>query len=248
MMEMIAKLQAAQYEDTFFHRLDPRVKIALTLLFSLVGPLMNSPVALAGLTLLAASYMLFAGLWRILLCVTGFFLLSMVMYVFFEALIFRRPPRYLEYLTLTLTMLPIMCGGLLLGMTTSLEKLITGLGKLGMPAGMRYAIMVAMRYVAILGRELRHVVQAMRVRGVMPGWKDFFKKPLPALRILLVPLLIRSFKVADRMGAAAELRGLSAPGNSLSLAELELTADDLVFLSVNLAMVSFLWVISNSAM
>jgi energy-coupling factor transport system permease protein len=145
-------------------------------------------------------------------------------------------------------MLPILCGGLLLGMTTSLEKLVTGLGRLGMPAGMRYTIMVAMRYIATLGSELRQVLLAMRVRGVLPSWQDLFGRPGRTLRILLVPLLIRSFKVVDRMGAAAELRGLSRPGNRLELAEVEFDADDQIFLAANIAVVISLWGASSFAM
>lgn len=157
-MKIIAKFQVAQYNDTFFHRLDPRVKIALALLFALIGPLMDSPSKLAGLTILAGGYMLLAGMVRTLLVVTAFFLLSMLTYLFSEALIFKRPPEYLEYLTLNFTMMPIMFGGLLFGMTTTLEKLVTGLGKLGIPVGMRYAVIVALRYVSMLGRELGHAI------------------------------------------------------------------------------------------
>ncbi|HIQ38204.1 MAG TPA: energy-coupling factor transporter transmembrane protein EcfT [Desulfocapsa sulfexigens] len=242
-MEMIARLQASQYDDSFFHHLDPRVKMGLALIFSLIGPLIENPIMLGVLTFMAMSYLLMAGLGRVLLFIGAFFVVSMVLYLFIEALILNRPPQYIEYLTLVLTMLPIMCIGLLLGMTTSIEKLITALGKLGMPAGMRYAVMVAMRYVAVVGREMHHVIQGMRVRGVMPGWKGLFKNPVYTARIILVPLLIRSFKVADRMGAAAELRGLSAPGNNLQLAELSMTADDWIFLSANLLMVVILWFI-----
>jgi len=242
-MEMIARLQVSQYDDSFFHHLDPRVKMGLALIFSLIGPLIENPLMLGVLSFMAMGYLLMAGLGRMLAFIAVFFLVSMVLYLFIEALILSRPPQYMEYLVLVLTMLPIMCIGLLLGMTTSIEKLITALGKLGMPAGMRYAIMVAMRYVAVVGREMRHVIQAMKVRGVMPGWKEIFKHPVSTARIILVPLLIRSFKVSDRMGAAAELRGLSAPGNNLQLAKLTMTADDWTFLFANLLMVVILWLI-----
>jgi energy-coupling factor transporter transmembrane protein EcfT len=56
----------------------------------------------------------------------------------------------------------------------------------------------------------------------------------------LIPMLIRSFKVADRMGAAAELRGLSAPANKLSLAELRLKNEDWLFLTANLTLMTTL--------
>lgn len=247
-MEMVSRLQAAQYDESFFHYLDPRVKMGLALIFSIIGPLIEHPLMLGMLTISAMSYLLLAGQGKILAFIGAFFVISMVMYLFIEALILAREPKVMEYLILTLTMLPIMCIGLLLGMTTPIEKLITALGKLGMPAGIRYAIMVAMRYVAMVGREMRHVIQAMKVRGVMPGWKDLCKHPLYSIRIILVPLLIRSFKVADRMGAAAELRGLSAPGNDLQLAELSMTSDDWIFLITNLVMVGGLWLISNSMM
>ena len=247
-MEMIARMQAVQYQDSFFHRLDPRVKIGVVFLFSMIGPLIENTTGLAILSLVAAGYLLLAGLKKILLFMTGFYLLSMLMYLFIEAIILQRPPAYLQYLTLTLTMLPIMCGGFLLGMTTSLEKLITGLGKLGIPAGMRYAIMVAMRYVSMLGQELRLMVQSMKVRGVMPDWKTCILHPLHTLRIFLIPMLIRSFKVADRMGAAAELRGLSSPGNKLSLADLRITSEDHIFFFANLILLMFLWAISNFTM
>jgi energy-coupling factor transport system permease protein len=247
-MEMVSRLQAAQYGESFFHSLDPRVKMGLALIFSLIGPLIENQLMLGILTITAMSYLLLAGQRRVLLFIGAFFVISMVMYLFIEALILSRPPKFMEYLTLTLTMLPIMCIGLLLGMTTSIEKLVTALGKLGMPTGMRYAVMVAMRYVAMLGREMRHVVQAMKVRGVMVGWKDPFTHPVSTMRIILIPLLIRSFKVADRMGAAAELRGLSAPDNELQLAELSMKSEDWIFLVTNLALVGGLWLISNSVM
>ncbi len=247
-MDMVSRLQASQYDESFFHYLDPRVKMGLALIFSFIGPLIGNPLMLGILTITAISYLFFAGQGRMLLFIGAFFVISMVAYLFIEALILNRPPKFMEYLTLTLTMLPIMCIGLLLGLTTSIEKLITALGRLGMPTGIRYAIMVAMRYVAMVGREMRHVVQAMKVRGVMVSWKDFFKHPVSTVRIILVPLLIRSFKVADRMGAAAELRGLSAPDNDLQLAELSMTNDDWIFLSSNLVLVGTLWIISNSGM
>jgi len=242
-MEMIAQIQAVQYGAGFFYRLDPRVKIGLVLLFSLIGPLIKQPVALVILSMVSCGYLLGARLKKTLLYTITFYILFMVMYLLIEAVILRRPPKYQEYLTLTLTMLPIMCGGLLLGMTTTLEKLIAALESFGVPAGMRYAVMVTIRYVAMLGRELRHMVQAMRVRSVMPCWKDIFCQPLVAIRIVLLPMLIRSFKIADRMGAAAELRGLSAPDNNLSLASLRLRQEDRVFLAANLFLVFALWVI-----
>jgi len=247
-MEMVSRLQASQYDESFFHYLDPRVKMGLALIFSLIGPLIENPLMLGVLTFTAVSYLFLAGQGKMLLFISAFFIISMVLYLFIEAIILNRPPKFVEYLTLSLTMLPIMCIGLLLGMTTSIEKLITALGKLGMPTGIRYAIMVAMRYVAMVGQEMRHVVLAMKVRGVMVGWKDLFRHPATAIRIILVPLLIRSFKVADRMGAAAELRGLSAPENDLELAELSMKSDDWIFLIANLILVGTLWIISNSVM
>lgn len=247
-MEMIARLQASQYNESFFHHLDPRVKIALALLFSLVGPLIDKPLLLGALTIIAMGYLLLAGHGTILMIICAFSVISMLVYLFVESLIFRRPPQYMQYLTLTLTMLPIMCVGLLLGFTTSMEKLITALGKLRIPSGIRYATMVAMRYLSMVGREMRHIVQAMKVRGVITGWKDFVRHPLKMTRIALIPMLIRSFTVADRMGAAAELRGLSAPGNRLQLAELSMTKIDWIFLVANITAVGALWIISHSAM
>lgn len=247
-MEMISRLQASQYDTSFFHHLDPRVKMALALIFSMIGPLIENPLMLGIFTMTAMSYLILAGQGKTLLFIVGFSVVSMVVYLFIEALIMSRPPKVIEYLTLTLTMLPIMCIGLLLGMTTSIEKLVTALGTLGMPTGIRYAIMVAMRYVSMVGREIRHVVQAMKVRGVMVGWKDLFRHPAKVVRVILIPLLIRSFKIADRMGAAAELRGLSAPDNKLCLAELSMTKVDWVFLIANIVMVGALWIISHSVM
>ena len=242
-MEMIARMQVVQYGDGFFNRLDPRVKIGVVFLFSLIGPLIQQPAALAILSLVACGYLIAAGLKKTLVYVAGFYTLSMATYLFIEAILLRRPPQYLEYLTLTLTMLPIMCGGLLLGMSTTLEKIIAGLAKLGVPAGARYAIMVAMRYIAMLGREQRHLLQAMRARRVLPGWKNLSCHPLAAMRTVLVPMLIRSFKVADRMGAAAELRGLSSPDNNLALTPLRINGEDIIFLSANLVLVLGLWAI-----
>lgn len=243
-MEILSRLQMSQYGEGFFYRLDPRVKMVFALALAIVCPLIARPLPLAVLTVVTAAYMLVAGLGRVLLVMAGFFSVSMAFYLFAESAVFRRGPRYLEYLTLMLTMFPIMCGGLLLGMTTTTERLVTALGRLGVPAGMRYAVMVTIRYASMLGREIRHAILGMRVRGVMPGARDLLARPQAAFYRLFVPLLIRSFRVADRMGAAAEMLGLTAPANNLTLAGLRLGPSDLVFLGANIALMVVLWGIS----
>ena len=111
-MEMVSRLQVSQYGESFFHSLDPRVKMGLALIFSLIGPLIESQLMLGILTITAMSYLILAGQGRILMFIGAFFVISMVMYLFVEALILSRPPKVMEYLKLTLTMLPIMCIGL----------------------------------------------------------------------------------------------------------------------------------------
>lgn len=241
-MKMLSIVQRKQYENTFFHRLDPRIKIAIGLLFSLTGPLMNESLPLAILTGLTLSYMLIARLAKALLFIVFFFIISMSSYLFIEALIFQRLPKYEEYTVLTLTMLPIMCWGLLLGMTTPLERLVTALAKFRMPTGARYAIMVALRYASVLEQETRHLINGIRVRGLVPRFSDLFSRPTYTLHLIIVPLLIRSFKILDRMAAAAELRGLSAPGDNLCFAPLQITSLDIAFFFFNLGVIATLWI------
>jgi len=244
-MEVLHRFQSAQYQDSFFHVLDPRVKIWLTTMVAFAAPQFESPAILASLVLLMSIYMLLAGLGRALLFITLFFLVSMLGYLLVEALILQEQPQYQSYVELSLTMLPIMASGLLLGMSTSLEKLLAALAWMRLPAAFCYTVMVAIRYAGMLGREVRQLHLGMRIREVLPSWQDLARRPGQSLCIMLLPLLVRSFKVADRLGASAELRGLSRRHSGQEV-ELRMTPRDWIFAVSNAVIMVILWFASTA--
>lgn len=91
------------------------------------------------------------------------------------------------------------------------EDLGNALVKMGMPYSAGFVMSTAMRFVPVIGRKARSVVEAQRARGIPlePGWKALRHYPA-----FLSPLLIQSFGLAEELAEAMEARGFGRPGRT----------------------------------
>ena len=91
------------------------------------------------------------------------------------------------------------------------EEVGAGLRKLGMPYGFSFILSTAMRYVPLIGRRIRLIMEAQTSRGI-----DL----RPRLRnagnfmALLMPLLVQSFLLAEELAMAMEARGFGLKGRT----------------------------------
>ena len=240
-MSLIARAQHFQQSDTIFHRMDPRAKMMVALLYSISCPLVANVWYLAGFTAVSIVFMLLARLHKMLYATMAFSFIPFLVYVPIEAWLWNKEPDFATYIRLYLTVTPIMYCGMILGFTTSLDRMMAALEKMRLPKPVRYGILVALRYLVMLESEAGMLFQGLKVRGLKPGWRDYFFRPMKVLRLVVIPMLIRSFKVTDQMAAAAELKGISAPTKPRKVQPLLFRTGDTFFVSFNLCLMVAAW-------
>ena len=242
-MSFIERAQHFQQLETFFHKMDPRAKMTVALLYSVCCPLINNVWILASLTLATMGFMVIARLGKLLCLTMTFSFIPFLIYIPIEAWLWNKSSDIVTYFRLYVTITPIMYCGMILGFTTSLDKMMAALEKLQMPKPVRYGIMVALRYLVMMESEAGMLFQGLKVRSIMPRFSDIFTAPMTVIRLIVVPMLIRSFKVADQMAAAAELKGVSAPTKPQKVHSISFALNDAGFVILNVTMMVTAWVL-----
>jgi energy-coupling factor transporter transmembrane protein EcfT len=92
----------------------------------------------------------------------------------------------------------------LLFQSLTVEELAQALKGLGVPWSFCFILATAMRYVSLLGRKLKSIVDAQRSRGIdlRPRLRN-----IPNLMALAVPFLVQSFQLSEDLAVALEARG-----------------------------------------
>ena len=105
-------------------------------------------------------------------------------------------------------------------------KLIASLDKLKMPRTATISLAVLFRFMPTVSMEFAAIRQAQKYRGI--GMRNIkLIKQLPKLfECTMVPLLIRTTKVADELTASAEVRGMKLTGQYNSYYEVKMQAKD----------------------
>lgn len=105
-------------------------------------------------------------------------------------------------------------------------KLIASLDKLKMPRTATISLAVLFRFMPTVSMEFASIRQAQKYRGI--GMRNIkLLKQLPKLfECTMVPLLIRTTKVADELTASAEVRGMKLTGKYNPYYEVKMQAKD----------------------
>ncbi len=211
------------------HRLDPRIKLLLTILYIVViflakniycyGALLVSAVAMVILSRLSLRVIL-KGIKPILFVL----LFTMIINVFFTkgeapALVtFWRISIYKEGIIravlMALRVVVLVVGtSVLLSYTTSpivltdaIESLLSPLKKIRVPVH-DFAMMmtIALRFIPTLVEETEKIINAQKARGASFDNGNIFKRA-KALVPILIPLFVSSFNRADELATAMECR------------------------------------------
>ena len=247
---MLTNITLGQYYpvDSPIHRLDPRVKLLLTLVYIVAVFLAKSwfgYLVLAGYVVLVARLarvplkLLFRGLkpLRVILIIT--FLLNLfftggdTVWVSFWIIRITREG-FLQALFYSLRLAFLVVGTSLLTLTTSpvslsdaLEVLLSPLKKIHFPAHELAMMMtIALRFVPTLLEEADKIMKAQMARGA-----DFESGNLiaraKAMVPLLVPLFVSAFRRASDLAMAMESRCYHGGEGRTRLRVLKLTRNDL---------------------
>ena len=209
---------------TPIHSLDPRVKIAWSMVVSFLAVILREPLLLGGLfALTLVPWCLvrppLARL-RLLLVLIGTTVLgTMISQGFFYGL----EPRT-EFLAVipglslckegllygavvSLRLLSVMAAGTLVVFTTYPSDLILAMTKLRVPHSFAFMLTLALRFLPEMIEQGKRILVAQQLRGA--GGKGFVSA-VSRFRYLIVPLLAVSLRSARQVALAAEVRAYSS--------------------------------------
>ena len=202
--------------------IDPRLKIVLLLMAGTLAVTLNTIASLLTLTLASGACLLVSGLtnpwkkrgavivvaiiWSTVLSQSLFYgqqprtpLLSFGPVVFWSEGLAHGLAQSLRFVGLTLA-------GIALAISTSPDRLLVAMQKLGMPSGLCFLTVTALRFMPTVGREMLTIRQARRMRS----GKRALMNPLDWLKVeirLLMPALARSLRRARALGESMHVRG-----------------------------------------
>jgi energy-coupling factor transport system permease protein len=220
--------------STFLHRLDPRTKVLLSLLFTLVIFIVSRPLAAAALTL--SLVVLWFAVKMPFKKIKGYvkFLSAIVLFITVLQVLFGPGPHYLLK-PLIPAGLPLSGGrgalkweGLVLGIvsglrllalvllmpmligTTAPNSLAQGLTRMGLNYKGAFIVTAAINLVPALEEEARVIIDAQKLRGLRAFEEGSVWDKLKAYPALAVPLIIAAMRRSQLMSFAMDSRAFGA--------------------------------------
>jgi energy-coupling factor transport system permease protein len=204
--------------NSFIHRLDPRVKIIIFLLTFVAILLFQNPLWMLPITVLIVAQLVISGalvnMRRIRYILIVLTVSSMILWNLFSTgetqLFWRISLESLNFaVARTMLMILMISAGMILITSTRNEELVNGMIRLGMPYRVGFAISTALRLVPTIVSSTITISQAQRSRGLdleSGNLLDRVKKFLP----LLVPVFISTIRSTNIFGMALESKGFGA--------------------------------------
>jgi energy-coupling factor transport system permease protein len=204
--------------NSFIHRLDPRVKIIIFLLTFVAILLFQNPLWMLPIAVLILAQLVISGalvnMRRIRYILIVLTVSSMILWNLFSTgetqLFWRISVESLSFaVARTMLMILMISAGMILITSTRNEELVNGMIRLGMPYRVGFAISTALRLVPTIVSSTITISQAQRSRGLdleSGNLLDRVKKFLP----LLVPVFISTIRSTNIFGMALESKGFGA--------------------------------------
>ncbi|PRR80521.1 Energy-coupling factor transporter transmembrane protein EcfT [Clostridium liquoris] len=248
---MIKDITLGQYipGDSFVHKLDPRIKILISLIFIIDLFIINNFIGYIFIILFTATAIIvskvplkfiYKGLKPIfvLIIITAILNIFMtsggrIIYQGKFITIYEEGLRLAIFMVIRLVFLII--GTSLLTLTTSpieltdgIEKLLNPLRRIGVPAHELAMMMtIALRFIPTLMDETDKIMKAQMARGADFESGNIIQRA-KSLIPLLVPLFISSFRRADELAMAMEARCYRGGEGRTRMKQLKLTSRDLI--------------------
>lgn len=237
--------------DSFVHKMDPRVKIVLSVAYIVAVFLVRefhflgfaAAFAFILLTTLVARVP-FMKVLRSIKAIIFFVIFSSVLQILFNKegtvlakwwIIEITNVGLLRAGFITLRIVLVVMGTALLTLTTTpveiadgIESLLTPLKWIKFPVHEFALIMsIALRFIPTLMDETDRIISAQKARGADFESGNIFKR-IKALVPILIPLLISSFRRADELGDAMDARCYSGAKGRTKYKKMRLTYRDLI--------------------
>ena len=260
---MISDITLGQFFPGFspLHKLDPRTKIILAILYIVAVFIVNSPAGLAFILLLtvfliAISRISFKvvlrGIKPIIFILIFTSLINILMtkgagkplLEFWIIKIYKEGIIKGIFMSLRVVVLIIGTSMLLtyttspISLTDGIESLLKPLKKIGVPVHVFAMLMtIALRFIPTLVEETEKIMNAQKSRGADFSSGGLIKRA-KALIPILVPLFVSSIKRADELATAMECRCYRGDKNRTKYIELKYKSRDLVWFILALSFIA----------
>lgn len=119
-------------------------------------------------------------------------------------------------------------------------ELLAALNKLYVPQRILLPIAVVMRFSSTIRTEIKAIIDAMRIRGVVGKRGKAILHPLRTFEYVLVPMLIRSLKIADELSASAVARGIECKRKRESYYVMSMNKTDIITMVISVIVCTLL--------
>ncbi len=217
--------------DSPIHRLDPRAKFLLTLVFFASSVIFLEAIPLLLILAVQIPLVVTAKVTKEWLktikgasVIAAFiFITNLISFYYFRG---GLTPSLVEYsAALTIRFIVLVTSFSVFFLTTSPDKLSLALEKARIPYEFNFAFITAIRFVPVLADEAQTIMDAQRSRGLELDKGNFLSRVRNYIPILL-PLIINSIRRSLELAEAMESRAFGASPNRTNLYELEMTPRD----------------------
>lgn len=256
---MISDITLGQYfpGKSMIHRLDPRTKILLTVLYIVAVFLANTPIVFlllavsVFLTILISKISLrviLRGIRPIIYVLIITALINVLMtngnseplVSFWVIKIYKEGIVRAVFMALRVILLIVGTSVLLtyttspISLTDGIEKLLAPLKKIGIPVHVFAMMMtIALRFIPTLVEETEKIMNAQKSRGADFSTGSLIKRA-KALVPILIPLFVSAFKRADELAVAMECRCYRGDKNRTKLVKLTYKGIDFLWFGFGL--------------
>lgn len=120
---------------------------------------------------------------------------------------------------------------------TKISEWVAAFRKWHVPTTIIIPFIVVCRFFPTLWKDLKHIRNAMRFRGMGDTVFDLIKHPFQTLEFIVVPLLMSVDNTATELSAAALTRGLGNQGEHTSVYDVKWQSQDYALLIVLISVV-----------
>jgi energy-coupling factor transport system permease protein len=217
--------------DTVIHRLDPRLKLLISIMLFSIALISSNPYQLA---LVFVAILVPTALARSLRRMGKVVSVSLTFAVFIFIVNVVVGYSLIRSVTLTLRFMAIVSATSLFFVTTSPDELEYVMRWFRLPRDFVFAFVTAVRFVPVLMLDLTQIIDAQKSRGLemdRGGPVKRLRNLIPVLIPLIVNALVRSGELAEAM----ESRGYGAVKKPTSLYALRLAGRDFIALGLTAA-------------
>ena len=241
--------------DSLLHRLDPRVKIMMLLLFTLVIFSTTNFFIIGTIFLIVLTSWIVSGIQ--LRTLVGFLRLMMVLIAIIigiqaifqtgETVLFGPVTQeglfyglLISFRLITLFMLmPLII------MTTQIYHIALGMVKMGLPYKVAYMATTALNMVPTLQNEIGVIMEAQKLRAFTVYEDGSIPQKLKAYPTLVIPLVIGTMRRAQQMGVAMDARSFACSKERTYIFDFEMSRSDKIIMTL-LILLTVLMVYMNT--